>query len=69
MLGRGLLVHGDGQHASPEVSESPPSPMPSPARTSPPALCNGDMMGRVMEDLCFAPLFSSHRYATDLVIC
>lgn len=70
MLGRGLLVYGDGQHTSLKVSESPPSPMPSPAHTSPPALCNGDMMMRhVMEDICFIPPFSLCRYMIDLVIC
>lgn len=69
MLGRGLLVHGDGQHTSPKVSESPSLPMLSPARTSPPAPCNGDMMVRAMEDLCFIAPFSLCNYTIDLVIC
>lgn len=67
MLGRGLLVHGDGQHTSLKVSESPPSPMLSPARTSPPALCNGDMMVRIMEDLCFSPPVCLCDYMMDLI--
>lgn len=63
MLGRGLLVHGDGQHTSPKVSESPPLPMLSPARTSPPALCNGDMISSDMKISA-----SSHPFLCAIII-